>query len=169
MKNLLSLTLLLVMSASTLFAQDGAKKNRKSPHETINGKNISITYGRPYKKGRDIFGVLEPYGKVYRTGADEATEITLKKNCVFGGKQLKAGTYTLFTIPGKDEFGVILNSVLNQWGAFGYDKVKDKNVLNITVPVKHLDNPVEQLTFTIKDNGIQFEWDKTSIFIPVKF
>src|SRR5689334_20084655 len=80
---------------------------QKSPHETVEGKDISVTYGRPYKKGRDIFGGLEPYGKVWRTGADAATEVTFKKDGTFGGKPVKAGTYTLFTIPNEKEWTVI--------------------------------------------------------------
>ena len=169
MKKLLTLSFLLAMAATSLFAQHKTPTNRKSPHETITGKNIKVTYGRPYKKGRDIFGGLEAYGKVWRAGADEATEITIDKDCMFGGKQLKAGTYTLFVTPNKTEWTVILNGKLGQWGAFDYDKNKDQDVLQATVPVKHLDNVVEQFTITIKKDGLLMEWDKTGAFVPVKF
>ena len=161
-----------MLAATTLFAQ-GMDKKRASPHETISGNNMKITYGRPYKKGRVIFGdgktSLETYGKVWRTGADEATEITLEKDCVFAGKQVKAGTYVLFTIPGENEWGIILNSQLKQWGAFGYDKVKDKDVLNAKVPAKHLDKPVEQFTIIIDKSGFKMEWDNASVYVPVRF
>src|SRR6201985_2932184 len=106
-----------------------AQQPRKSPHDTLRTKDITVTYGRPYKKGRDIFGKLEPYGKVYRVGADEATTITFKTDGTFGGKPVKAGTYTLFAIPNEKEWTVILNGQLKQWGAFDYDKYKDKDVL----------------------------------------
>src|SRR5260370_40625605 len=75
-----------------------AQQPRKSPHDTLKTKDITVTYGRPYKKGREIFGKLEPYGKVYRGGADEASTITFAKNGAFVGKPPKAVTYTLITI-----------------------------------------------------------------------
>ena len=170
MKHTISLAMLLLFSVTTLFAQHKkGDKPRASPHETVTGKHIKITYGRPYKKGRDIFGGLEAYGKVWRTGADEATEITFDKDGMFAGKPVKAGTYTLFTLPGKDSWTIILNSELNQWGAFGYDKVKDKNVLESDVPAKHLDKVVEQFTISVTGGGVQLEWDHTSVMIPAKF
>jgi Protein of unknown function (DUF2911) len=146
-----------------------AQKQRASPHDTLSNANIKVTYGRPYKKGREIFGGLEKYGKVWRTGADEATEITFKKDGTFAGKPVKAGTYTLFTIPNEQEWTVILNSELKQWGAFGYDKVKSKDVLTATVPAKTLLNVVEQLTMRFEGNDLVIEWDKAQIMIPFQF
>lgn len=144
-------------------------KERKSPHDTVSTANIKVTYGRPYKKGRDIFGGLEKYGKVWRTGADEATEITFAKDGTFGGKPVKAGTYTLFTIPGESDWTVILNSELKQWGAFGYDKIKDKDVLKVTVPAKKTPAPVEQLTISLPPNNLVIAWDNTEVAVPYKF
>ena len=153
-----------------MFAQKG---NPASPHDTVKGNHMTVTYGRPYKKGRVIFGdgkkSLETYGKVWRTGANEATEITVDQDCTFGGKKLKAGTYTLFTIPNEKKWNVILNPTLKQWGAYEYEKIKSKDALNITVPAKQLSTPVEQLTISIKNDGLQIEWDMSSIFVPVKF
>ena len=173
MTKLLSLTVFMLFAVTTMFAQEAEKKKPASPHDTVKRNHITITYGRPYKKGRLIFGdgktSLETYGKVWRTGANEATEITADKDCTFGGKQLKAGTYTLFTIPEEKEWTVILNSQLKQWGAYGYEKVKDKDVLQTKVPAKHLENPVEQLTISINSEGVQIAWDQSGIFIPVKF
>jgi hypothetical protein len=146
-----------------------AQNAKKSPHDTVSTKDISVTYGRPYKKGRVIFGELEKYGKVWRTGADEATQITFKKDATFGGKPVKAGTYALFTIPNEKEWTVILNGQLGQWGAYDYDKNKGKDVLQITVPAKKLDKVVEQHTirFDSKQDMI-IEWDQTQITVPVK-
>ena len=169
MKHIIALTMLLLFSVTTLFAQKMSNSQRKSPHDTISGKHITITYGRPYKKGRDIFGALEPYGKVWRTGADEATQITIDKDCKFAGHPLKAGTYTLFTTPGENKWSVILNSELNQWGAFGYDKVKDKDVLEASIDSKHLDKTIEQFTITINNSGLQMEWDHTRVTVPITF
>jgi len=141
----------------------------KSPHDTLKTKDITVTYGRPYKKGREIFGKLEPYGKVYRVGADEATTITFAKDGTFGGKPVKAGTYTLFAIPNANEWTIILNSQLGQWGAFKYDQFKDKDVLQVTVPVKTLAAPVEQLTIAEAGKDLTITWDKTEVAVPVSF
>ena len=168
MKKLFSLTLLMLLGATTIFAQGmGKEKQRASPHETVTGTNVKVTYGRPYKKGREIFGTLEAYGKVWRLGADEATEITFDKGVVFGGKQVSAGTYTMFAIPEKTEWTIILNKQLKQWGAFSYDQTKD--LVRIKVMPKTLSNVVEQLTITPKENELVIEWAKTNITIPMKF
>lgn len=166
MKKLLFLAMT-VMAATMFVTTDVAAQ--KSPHESSYGKDVSVRYGRPYKKGREIFGGLEKFGKVWRTGADSATTITFAKDATFGGKPVKAGTYTLFTIPNEKEWTVILNSQLGQWGAYSYDKVKDKDVLQVTVPVKKLDKVVEQHTirFTPKNDMI-IEWDQTQVTVPIK-
>ncbi|MDP4213576.1 MAG: DUF2911 domain-containing protein [Bacteroidota bacterium] len=140
-----------------------------SPHETATGKNISVRYGRPYKKGRVIFGGLVPYGKVYRCGADSATTVTFEKDASFGGKSVKAGTYTLFVIPNKESWTIILNSQLGQWGAYSYDKNKDKDVLHVDVPVKKTDKLIEQLTISLPAHAMIIEWDQTKLIIPVHF
>jgi DUF2911 family protein len=171
MKHTLSLALVMMLAISSVFAKD---KERVSKHTTIKNGNISVTYGQPSKKGRLIFGTaqekaLEPNGEVWRAGADEATEITISKDCQFVGRPLKAGTYTLFVKLNKSEWEIILNSQLGQWGSFGYEKVKDKNVLDAAVAVKHLDNVVETFTITIQKDGLLMEWDQTSAFIPITF
>ncbi len=171
MKKLFSLTLMLLLGASAIFAQGNAKKGNYigsagTPHEVIKGNNMTISYGRPYKKGRDIFGGLVSTGQVWRTGADEATEITFEKGAVVAGRQVSAGTYTLFTIPGK-EWTIILNKELGQWGAFKYDKSKD--VMQAPVKATEANKPVEQFTITIKEDGFIMAWDKTQVFVPVKF
>jgi hypothetical protein len=141
----------------------------KSPRVTAEGKDVKIAYGQPSKKGRVIFGDLVPYGKVWRAGANEATEITFAKDATFGGKPVKKGTYSLFTIPTESEWTFILNSELKQWGAYGYDKVKDKDVLQVKVPSKKIDNEVEKMTFRFDDqNNLILEWDKTQVSVPVK-
>src|SRR5262245_24240277 len=122
----------------SIFPACAQEMKRKSPHETVSSKNVSITYGRPYKKGRDIFGELVPNGKVWRAGADEATVITFANDGTLGGKSVKAGSYTLFVVPEQSEWTIILNGQLNQWGAYDYEKNKDKNVLEVQAPVKSL-------------------------------
>ena len=139
-----------------------------SPHDTVRTKNITITYGRPSKKGRDIFGKLVPYGQVYRLGADENTTITFDKDATFGGKPVKAGTYAMFAIPEENKWTIILNTNHKQWGAYDYDKNKDKDVLKVEVPVTKLENTVEQFTIKPSPTQIDIQWDKTSAVIPVK-
>ena len=161
---------LLLVVAFTALTASGQNGQRKSPHDTVSNAHASVTYGRPYKKGRDIFGSLEPYGKVYRVGADEATTIAFKTDVKFGDKNVKAGTYTLFAIPNENTWTIILNGQLGQWGAFSYDKNKDKDVAQTTVPVKKLDHVVEQLTISFaKDNSLMISWDQTEVTVPLGF
>lgn len=155
----------LLLAGTVSFAQPS---HPKSPHDTVRTKDITITYGRPYKKGREIFGKLEPYGKVYRVGADEATQITFAKDVTFGGKPVKAGTYTLCAIPNEKQWTVILNSQLGQWGAFKYDQYKDKDVVHVDVPVTTLSTPVEQLTIAVKSGKVSIAWDTVEVEVPVK-
>jgi len=131
---------------------------------------MRVIYSRPQKKGRDIFGDLVPYGKVWRTGANEATEITFYKDVIFGDKPVKAGTYSFFTIPDDNKWTVILNEEINQWGAYRYDKSKD--VARIEVKPKKTAATVETFSITSKkvEKGYQLllGWDDTYIEIPVK-
>lgn len=130
---------------------------------------IKVVYGQPFKRGREIFGVMEPYGQVWRTGANEATEITFTKDVKFGGKLLRAGTYTLFTVPNKDTWTVILNSDLGQWGAFSYDA--SKNVISLDTPVTAIKEMYEAFTVKFEDAkdgaNLCLLWDKTRIAVPL--
>ena len=148
----------------------GVSAQRKSPHDTVTNGKATVTYGRPYKNDRVIFGGLEPYGKVWRLGADEATTITFTGDVKFAGRGVKAGTYTMFAIPNEKEWTIILNSQPGQWGAYSYEKNKDKDVEKVTVPVKKLDKAVEQLTIRFAaDNSMIVEWDKTQVTVPLSF
>ncbi len=146
----------------------------QSPRVTAEGTNVSVAYGQPSKKGRLLFGKqdsqsLEKYDKIWRTGANKSTEITFKKDAKFGGQSVKAGTYSLFTIPGEKEWTVILNSVLGQSGAYDYEKNESKNVLKVTVPAKKYASSEEKLTFKVSDSSVDFQWDKEGFSVPVKF
>ena len=160
---------LLLLPVVFLALTTACKQKRKSPHETVKGNGVHVTYGRPFKNGRDIFGGLEKYGQVWRTGADEATEITFDHDVLFAQKPVKAGSYTLFTIPNETEWTIILNSELGQWGAYDYSKYKNKDVLHVNVPVHPLDAVVEQHTIRFTpDNTMIIEWDKTQVQIPIQ-
>ncbi|UPK68265.1 DUF2911 domain-containing protein [Chitinophaga filiformis] len=165
MKHVLLFFALLAGTCSFVSAQEKAPK---SPRITAEGKNVKIAYGQPSKRNRVIFGELVPYGKVWRLGANEATEITFAKDGSFGGKPVKAGTYTLFTIPEASEWTFILNSELKQWGAYDYDKIKDKNVLEVKAKATKTSAPVEKLTITLPANKLVVEWDQTHVEVPVK-
>jgi len=162
-------SLLVLVSQFGLLAQ-GKGEAPKSPKASAEGKNVKVTYGQPSKRGRVIFGELVPYSEVWRTGANEATEITFSKNAVIGGKEIKAGTYSLFTIPQKDKWTIILNPELKQWGAYGYDKIKDRDVLKTDVPVKKVPAQ-EKLVYSFKDTSdgttLTIAWDETAVSLPI--
>lgn len=130
-----------------------------------------VIYSRPQKKDRHIFGGLVPYGKVWRTGANEATELDLYEAMNFGDTCLDPGTYTIYTIPNKKEWTVIINSDLNVWGAFSYKKEKD--VARIRVPVQQSAATTEALSMifqnTTKGVNLLIGWDDVFIEIPFKY
>ncbi|WP_461141362.1 DUF2911 domain-containing protein [Spirosoma pomorum] len=170
MKNLLVLLALFVSVVSV--AQ--TRKQPMSPRITAESpdKNIKVVYGQPSRKGRVVFGPegspsLEKFGRVWRTGANEATEITFQNDVMFGGKMVKAGTYTMFTIPGEKEWSVILNSTLGEWGAFNYDKIKGADVASVKVPVSMSKTPIEKLTITPANNSLAIAWDNMTVSVPV--
>ena len=123
-----------------------------------------VVYSRPQLKGRTL-NSLAPEGKVWRTGANESSEITLYKDTTIGGKNVKAGTYTMFTIPGAKEWTIILNSDTNTWGAYAYDQSKD--VLRVTAPATMANDPVEAFAITFDKEGTMYlGWDKVSVAVP---
>lgn len=132
---------------------------------------VRVIYSRPAKKDREVFGKLVPYGKVWRTGANENTEIKFYQDATIQGKKVKAGTYSLFTIPGETEWTIILNSDLDYWGAFKYNQAND--VARFTVPSqKSTDAPIE--TFSIQfpkgsDAIMRMGWDNTIVEVPITF
>lgn len=142
-------------------------QGQQSPRVTAEGKDVKVAYGQPSKKGREVFGKLVPYGQVWRTGANEATEITFAKDSKFAGQAVKAGSYSLFTIPGEKEWTIILNSELKQWGSYDYDKIKSKDVLKVTAPVNKLGSVVEKLTFRFDGGAMYIEWDTTQVKVTL--
>ncbi|MEP2670824.1 MAG: DUF2911 domain-containing protein [Cyclobacteriaceae bacterium] len=139
-----------------------------------NGTHISVFYNRPYKKGRVIFGELVPYGSVWRTGANEATVLRTDTDLMIKGQQLKAGTYSLWTVPGEQTWKVIFNSESGQWGVnFNGEANKDpkKDVLSVEVPALTHDKEFEQFTISIEQVGEDLElillWDKTVVVVPI--
>jgi hypothetical protein len=118
---------LMLLVATSALAQ--VKTPRPSPQgslmQTVGLTDVTIKYSRPGVKGRTIWGDLVPYDKVWRTGANEATTITFSDDVWVDGQKLAKGTYSLHTIPGRDQWAVIFNSVADQWGSYSYDAAKD--------------------------------------------
>jgi hypothetical protein len=147
----------------------GDKSNRPSPPRSASGQagdiKITIDYGAPSVKGRTVYGNLVPYNKVWRTGANEATTFSIDKDAKINGKTLAAGKYSLFTIPGKEEWTVIFNKNPNQWGAYDYDEKED--ALRIQVKPKKTSNLQEQLSFNVDNGKVQFAWEHQSFDFTV--
>ncbi|MES2417759.1 MAG: DUF2911 domain-containing protein [Bacteroidota bacterium] len=132
---------------------------------------IKVLYSRPSRKGREIFGVLEQFGKVWRLGANESTEIYFNKAVTIGDKKIKQGSYSLFAIPNKDNWTIILNKQTDRWGAFTYDETKD--IVRTNVPVVKLNKAIESfcITFTDLADGanLVMAWDTTQVVLPIRF
>ena len=140
-----------------------------SPHvmtEWMVGEaNISITYGRPYLKGRVIGESVEPMtGKAWRVGADEATTLKTDKDLMIGGTHVPAGEYTLFALASEDKWQLIVNSETGQWGT-KYDEGQD--FARIDMELSESTTPVEQVTFSIGDGMLKIEWGTTSASVPL--
>lgn len=156
------------------------KNNTKSfsPEDTVEyssgGLYLEVFYNRPYKKERQIFGGLVPYGEVWRTGANEATTFYTSKDILVDGSLLPAGKYSLWTIPMENSWKVIFNSEMYPWGITADEvpsRVPEYDVLVVETPVAHLKNPIEQFTifFDEKQNFLllNLAWDKTLIRLPI--
>jgi hypothetical protein len=175
MKKMISALICLLFATGISIAQEELKP-RVSPLEMVTMKYedtyIKITYSRPHKRDRQIFGELVPYDKVWRTGANEATEITVTGGKIrIGGKELEPGAYTLFTIPQKNKWTIILNKDVGQWGAYNYNP--DMDVMRFDVPVKSTDVAYEPFTIEFEQHhdstNILIMWDRTRIEIPFQF
>ncbi|MEM6785030.1 MAG: DUF2911 domain-containing protein [Bacteroidota bacterium] len=157
---ILALFSLLLLIAAPTYAQDmptrSSEETRVSPNamimQTVGTTNVTVLYGRPSVKGRTLFGpegeALEAYGKVWRSGANEATVIRTSAPLMVEGEELPAGTYALFTIPNEDSWTVIFNRTADQWGAYNYDASQDQLRVEVTpMEVAH----TEQLTYSFEN------------------
>jgi hypothetical protein len=171
--SILALALALGVTSSSWAQAPKVDFPAPSPTSTLKQRvgltDIEIVYSRPGVKGRKIFGGLESYGKVWRTGANSATKITFSTPVKLNGADVPAGTYGLFTIPGEDEWTIIISKVSGQWGAYKYDAKDD--VVRVTAKPVRLPFHIE--TFLIDINNITDEsatmyltWD--DVAVPVK-
>ena len=173
MKKHFALTVLAMMMAFGAFAQltlptpsPGA-----SVTQTFGVTEVKIDYSRPGVKGRAIWGGLVPYDKVWRTGANSATAITFDTDVIIDGKDLKAGSYALFTIPGKDKWTIIINSNEGQWGSSSHDEKLD--IMRFEAKPLMIGNVQERMLFSIdpvsdEEASITLSWEKLRISFSVK-
>ena len=154
-KSLLAFVLMAFVSISA-FAQD-----QPSPAKTAEGMvgdaKITISYSSPAVKGRTVWGDLVPLGEVWRAGANEATTFTTSKDIMVEGKNLPAGTYSFFIIPGEYESTLIFNNVAKQWGAFNYDSKED--ALRVSVPSQQTSTMEERLVYEVMPSGFEIRWE----------
>lgn len=171
MKKVHLLFIMLLMAVATgSFAQEENKP--KSPKETVkgtvDGTNIEIVYCRPSARGRVMIGGKEPFGTVWRTGANRATTIEFSKAVKIEGKDLPAGKYSLFTIPNEKEWVIIFNKQADQSGAFEYEQYKSQDALRVTVPVTKPAAYVETFTIGVEKDRVSLQWENTAVAFKVK-
>jgi hypothetical protein len=190
MKTTIHLILLFVMASAVAYAQDKKepkkgdkehkemkKEEKKEPKEnklsplktsegTINGAKVKVVYHAPSARGRKMIGEKEPYGQVWRTGADNATTFEVNKAVKIEGQDLPAGKYELFTIPGETEWTIIFQKFGNQWGAYSYKQEND--VLRVTVPAGKPDAFVETLDINVGKEKVNIKWENSAVAFAVK-
>ena len=148
----------------------GALSTRDTARATVGPATLSVDYGRPSKRGRQIWGGVVPWDRVWRTGANEATHFTTSRDLVIGGTTIPAGTYTLWTIPARDGATLIVNRRTGEWGT-NYDQASD--LARIPVSMETLASPVEQFTIAIEPRGsgggvMRLMWDERAIRVPLE-
>ncbi|MCW3106595.1 MAG: hypothetical protein JWQ09_1101, partial [Segetibacter sp.] len=168
------LTMVALLMSSMLWAQ-GDKANRPSPPATatgkINGATITINYSSPAVKGRKVWGGLVPYEQVWRAGANEATIFETDKDIKVEGQPLPAGKYSLYAIPGENEWTIIFNSETGQWGIkrtgeTTRDATKDK--LSVKVKSRKSASMNERLAYEVTDKGFVLRWENVEVPVSVK-
>jgi hypothetical protein len=167
-------TLCVLAAAAALGSVSAQDRKPASPRDTatatIGGNKITIDYGRPYKKGRAIFGGLVPWNEVWRTGANEATTLTTGADLMIGKLHVPKGTYSMFTIPTEKEWTLVVNKAAKQWGAFKYDESQDLGRTPMQVQTGQPE--VEQFTISIEPKGakagvLKVAWDTTVAQVPI--
>jgi len=173
MRKLTTLSLCLLFAATVATAEETAKKKPLSPPATteakIGGRNITVKYSAPSKRGRVIMGQLVPYNQIWRTGANSATTLTTDGDLMLGSLHVPAGSYTLYTIPGEKDWTLIVNKQTGQWGT-EYDAAQDLGRVKMTA--KPLKNTVETFMIGLNPSGaksgvLSLTWENTTATVPV--
>jgi len=162
----------LLMSAAA-FSQDDKSKRPSPPAQAdcklADGKTVHVDYSSPRMKGRKIYGDLVPYGKVWRAGANEATTLVTTADLTAGGKDIPAGSYTLFAIPSADKWTLIVSKTTGEWGTdySGPDHDLARLDMKVTSPTSAMEN----FTISLKPSGsgctMHMEWEKTEASIAL--
>jgi len=153
------------------------QKLDKAPHDIsyyrenmITPPLVKVIYGRPQKNDQEVFGNLVEYGKVWRTGANEATEVKFYQDVLFGDKKVTAGTYVLLTVPSENEWEIILSSNIDVLGAFQYNPIYDIAKIKVT---SNKAESIEYFSIAFKERNSNIEmvlaWDSTRVNIPLTF
>src|SRR5580658_5129315 len=161
-----------VMAAAGRSQQDKGKRPSPAAHaecQFADGKTIIVDYSSPRAKGRKIFGGLVPYGEVWRAGANEATTFVINKDMTVGGKTVPAGSYTLFTIPDKDKWTLIVSKKTGEWGV-PYPGEKD-DLLRVDMKTSQLPSPLENFTIPFDKTGntctLNMDWETTRASVEI--
>lgn len=164
MKNFLFGKMILAFTLFAFLAQA-----QPSPAKSVTGKsgkaNLTINYGAPSVKGRKIWGELVPYGKVWRTGANDATTFETDADVKIEGQALPKGKYAIFTIPDKDEWTIIFNKNAKQWGAYSYKQEED--ALRVKVKPQSSSAFNEQMKFEVSGNKVHLFWENLQVAFSV--
>ena len=182
MKNIflsIAFFLISIISSTDIFAQKFPRLDISPMDAAVYPKNwrnsdklVKVIYSRPQLKGRELSVLAAVSGKgVWRTGANEAPEITFFKDVFFQGKKVKAGTYTLFTIPAEKEWTLVLSSVRNVWGHYTYDKKDD--VLRVSCKVTETKKTIEAFSIAFHENedktaNMYLGWANTIVAASLK-
>ncbi len=169
MKKIINSTLIFAFTMISLLACSQDQKPA-SPALKASGKsgaaNITISYGSPAVKGRKVWGELVPYGKVWRTGANDATVIEFDTDVKVEGQTLAKGSYSLFTIPEESEWTIIFNKKPKQWGAYSYKQ--DDDVLRVKVKPGKSASFNETLNISVADGKVYIRWENIEVPISIK-
>lgn len=170
MKRTLLTAFLTVLAVTFVLAQGQDKSKRPSPPRTaegsIDGVKIKVDYSAPSAKGRKMLGGIEPFGKVWRTGANEATVFEIDKPILVEGQALAAGKYELFSIPGETEWTIIFQKHKGQWGAYSYSEADD--VLRVKVKPGKASSFVETFAIAVEKNQVTLQWENTQVAFGIK-
>jgi hypothetical protein len=146
----------------------GALSPRDSAVADLGGAHLAVDYGRPFKRGRTVFGAIVPWGEVWRTGANEATGFTTTRDLQIGGVAVPAGKYTLWTLPTESGWKLIVNRETGQWGT---EYHAEQDLARIDMRTRKLSTPVEEFTIKLEPSGtggvLRLQWDDTEAFVPV--
>lgn len=164
MRKVILFIALVSMVAFGSFAQEKPTSPPAKAEGTIDGVKVTIDYHQPSARGRKIMGGLVPYGEVWRTGANNTTSIEFSAPVKIEGQALAAGKYALFTIPGENEWTIIINKTI-KWGHYDYKQSED--VLRVKVKPSKTDATVETFNIAVEKDKVTMKWENTAVSFKI--